>query len=342
MTWLTWRQFRGQAAVVYALVGALLLTLAIVQLPDADSASAFMSALGFDGTGTTVYYIGFFAVLAVPAIVGVFWGAPLVARELETGTHRLVWNQTVTRNRWLATKVAAVGLAAVAGTALLSLLVTWWCGPIDDALNSGELGAGLLEQSRMEPPVFSARGIAPIGYAAFAFALGVTAGMVIRRTVPAMAITLAVFVAVQIAVPTLVRPQLAPLATTTAITADNLRGLMIAEVTPDGVPTGPVTDLHVGLELPGAWILANETLDAEGRVVDLLPNWVIQCGPRSGPGSSGDPTCFERLAAEGYQQRVTYQPASRYWALQAYELAGFTALALALFGFCFWWIRRLS
>ena len=46
------------------------------------------------------------AVLIAPAIVGIFWGAPLIARELETGTHRLVWNQTVTRTGWLATKLA--------------------------------------------------------------------------------------------------------------------------------------------------------------------------------------------------------------------------------------------
>ena len=58
--------------------------------------------------------------------------------------------------------------------------------------------------------MFDARGIVPIGYAAFAFALGVTVGMLVRRTVPAMAITLAVFVAVQVAMPLLVRAHLMP------------------------------------------------------------------------------------------------------------------------------------
>ena len=52
--------------------------------------------------------------LAVPALLGIFWGAPLVARELETGTYRLAWTQSVTRTRWLAVKVALVGLASVA------------------------------------------------------------------------------------------------------------------------------------------------------------------------------------------------------------------------------------
>jgi hypothetical protein len=39
---------------------------------------------------------------------------------------------------------------------------------------------------------------------------------------------------------------------------------------------------------------------------------------------------------------VTYRPASRFWALQWYETAIFLGLALALAGFSFRWIRRLS
>ena len=87
--------------------------------------------------------------LALPAIVGVFWGAPLVARELEAGTHRLAWTQSISRTRWLATKVGLVGLAARRRRGGADRLVTWWCGPIDDALNAGaRSGSGLLEQTR--------------------------------------------------------------------------------------------------------------------------------------------------------------------------------------------------
>ena len=60
-----------------------------------------------------------------------FWGAPLVARELETGTFRLAWTQSVTRTRWLAVKLALVGLASMAVAGLLSLILTWWSSPID-------------------------------------------------------------------------------------------------------------------------------------------------------------------------------------------------------------------
>ena len=69
--------------------------------------------------------------LLVPALIGIFWGAPLVARELEAGTFRLAWTQSVTRTRWLAVKIALVGLASVLAAGLLSLLVTWWSSPLD-------------------------------------------------------------------------------------------------------------------------------------------------------------------------------------------------------------------
>jgi hypothetical protein len=56
-----------------------------------------------------------------------------VARELETGTYRLAWTQSVTRTRWLAVKLGVVGLTSVAVAGLLSLMVTWWSSPIDRA-----------------------------------------------------------------------------------------------------------------------------------------------------------------------------------------------------------------
>ena len=222
--------------------------------------------------------------LVVPAIVGVFWGAPLVARELEAGTHRLAWNQTVTRTRWLAVKVGLTGLVALAGVAVLTLVLTWWAGPIDTAISSGQREhQGLFGVPRMAPPTFGTRGIVPIGYTAFAFALGVTAGTVIRRTVPAMAVTLAVFVAVQIVMPTWVRPHLSPTQLTTTITADNLRGMSVAGGGPGVVPTGPVQQVSVEIDSPGAWVISNRTIDAAGKVAETLPNWVLALRPRAAP-----------------------------------------------------------
>ena len=170
-----------------------------------------------------VYILGAALVILLPAVIGLFWGAPLIARELETGTFRLAWNQSVTRERWLAVKLGILGLASMAAAGLISLILGWWASPIDHAATLGS-AAGF--QIRFFPALFGARGIAPIGYAAFAFTLGVLVGLIVRRTMPAMAITLAVFAAVQIVMPLAIRPHLiTPVRDTTTLTASAIQGL---------------------------------------------------------------------------------------------------------------------
>ena len=341
MTWLAWRQFRVSGAAVYVLLAALAAAFVLVSLPDLTGAT-LIETLGQGGSQATVYGVGVLAMLALPAVIGVFWGAPLVARELENGTHRLVWTQSISRTRWLATRVGVVGLFALAGATAMTALVTWWSGPIDDALNAGaRSGNGFLEQVRMQPVLFAARGLVPVAYTAFAFALGVTAGTVLRRTVPAMALTLVVFIAVGLVAPK-VRAQLGATERTTAITAENLRGLGVSGVTSTGAPVGPVDFVSISIDAPGAWQITNETVRS-GAVQDTLPQWVAGCVPArefGPPGIRSDPGCFERLASEGYQQHIAYMPASRYWTLQWIETAGFFVLAGLLLGGCFWWVRH--
>ena len=211
MIWLTWRQARGGVLTMAALLAVLAVILGLTGPGLAHDYSAGLAACGSGGdcSGFLEQFFddnltSFLAVTAVmmalPALIGVFWGAPLITRELEAGTHQLVWNQSITRTRWLAVKLGLTGLVAMAAAGLGSLAVTWWASPIDSAADF----------PRMEPLPFAARGIVPIGYTVFAFVLGVTVGMLVRHTLPAMAITLAVFVAVQIATPLVVRPPLFP------------------------------------------------------------------------------------------------------------------------------------
>ncbi len=200
----TWLQFRTQAAVVFGALAVLAVVLAVTgwhlaRLYDTTAAAckargdcaAAMNAFASNDGGLQSFVK--ILLLAAPALIGMFWGAPLIAREFETGTFRLAWTQDVTPTRWLAIKLGVVGLASVAAAGLLSLMVTWWSSPIDKAFMD-------------QWGVFNLRDITPVGYAAFAFALGVTAGMLIRRTVPAMAITLAVFAAAQVVMGLYIRP----------------------------------------------------------------------------------------------------------------------------------------
>jgi hypothetical protein len=281
--------------------------------------STFLTQVKSDSVYPLLYFAGGAALYLTPALIGIFWGAPLVSRELEAGTLRLTWNQSVTRTRWMAAKLGLVGLAAMATAGLLSLILTWWSGPIDRA-GGFPVTAGQL--SRFSPLVFDARGFAPVGYAAFAFTLGVTVGVLTRRTLPAMAIVLACVAVVQLGWPSVVRPHLIPPVTSTSTVSVNVS---TARVGHEGELAVPVTGM------PGAWIVSNQTITPAGKVF-VLPD-VVACN------TGTEQQCNRFLATQHLRQRITYQPASRFWAFQAYETAIFVVLSLALAGFSVWWIR---
>ncbi|TDO68287.1 ABC-2 family transporter [Kribbella sp. VKM Ac-2571] len=348
MIWLTWRQFRVQFLVVATVIAAAAVLLAVTGpglLDDYHRLTGnFIQSLGFERLNPLLYFVGQVLLYAVPPVIGAFWGAPMIARELETGTHRLAWSQSVSRARWLATKVGVTGLSAVAITGLLSLAVTWWADPIDDAINAGQDSNTYMP--RMFPGVFGARGLVPIGYAAFAFALGVAIGLVVRRTLVALAITLAAVILVQILAPTFVRQHLlAPTESYLTVSQDNIRGFGMTG------PNGTVKEIEVASGAPAAWKFYDRTVDKAGKPVSSLPDWVVDCAPPAPPAGNGKTSfegtvspksaaCYQRLADEGYRQHLKYFTADRFWALQWREFGFFVLLALALTGFSFWRIRR--
>lgn len=210
------------------------------------------------------------ALVAVPGLVGAFWGAPLISRELEQGTHRLAWTQSVSRTRWLAVKLAVVGAASVLATGLLSLMVTWWSSPIDHS-----------DLNRFDSGLFGERNITPLGHAAFGFALGVTAGVLIRRALPAMASTLVVFLGVRLAFTYLVRQHLLSPAHSTLPLGSVVNGFGQSN---DGPPT-----LFTGTSnLPDAWIYSTRIVDSSGHgltsqaVANACP--ALLNPPPGGPG----------------------------------------------------------
>jgi hypothetical protein len=305
--WLTWRQFRSSAAVAVVALGAVAVVLGVTDAQHAAATTAFLShdhLLKFLST----------ALVAIPALLGAFWGAPLVARELETGTWRLAWSQSITRTRWLTTKVGLIGLASVATTGAFTLMLTAWSSP---AVNQG----------RLTPAMFGERGIAPMGYAAFGFALGVTAGVLIRRTVPAMATTLVTFLVARIAVQTWLRPHFAaPIK------------VIQAYASPKGAPGFAAK--------PGDWVWSNTLIDSSGHVVNTVP-----CQSRGSGAAVGAGGPVSRGALDGtqaavqsclahYRAIVTYEPAGRYWTFQWYETAIFVALALLAIAVAFWSLRH--
>jgi ABC-type transport system involved in multi-copper enzyme maturation permease subunit len=191
MTWLVWRQHRNQAYLAAALAAFAVLVL----ITGRQMASQYQSALTSCAAthtcgnlantlilGTPVLSLLVTLTVVVPCLLGVFWGRPLVARELETGTSQFAWMQSITRSRWLTVKAGWVLLAAAAWGGAVSALVTWWSSPVN-ALN----------HQNFQPGQLDIQGIVPVGYALFAVALGIAAGTLLRRTLPALAVTIGVF-----------------------------------------------------------------------------------------------------------------------------------------------------
>ncbi len=318
----TWLQFRIQAFVAFGVLAVVAVVLAVTGPHLAhlyDTTIANCSARE-DCTAATNTFVAKDRLLqdlgnlliVLPALTGIFWGAPLVARELETRTEYLVWTQGITRRRWMVVKLALIGLASVAASGLLSLMLTWWSRPFD-RINMTQFTS-----------VFDQRDVVPIGYAAFAFALGVVAGIVIRRTLPAMAATLVIFAAVRIAFTQLVRPHLiAPLRVMSRLHVSS-------GMTFNSTNNGPLT--LVGAK-PGAWVYSASVVDTAGHPV--YSNFLDHGACLQ---SRGAPACIGQL-----RELLVYQPASRYWTFQWYEMAIFLGLGLVLGCLCVWWVhRRLS
>jgi ABC-type transport system involved in multi-copper enzyme maturation permease subunit len=324
-------QHRTQAAVALGVLAILAIVLAVTGIQVAHAYDATVAACrqrgdcaaalsAFPYTVDPQWQWGLLnaLVIAAPGIIGMFWGAPLAAREFETGTFRLAWTQGITRARWLAVKLAVGGAASMATAGLLSLMVTWWCSPIDTAtMNRLSLGS------------FPAGGVAPVGYAAFAFTLGLAAGVLIRRTVPAMAVTVVIFAAVQLAFPGWVRPHLiAPVQASPALRTASIQE---AGSTNSSSPGGYLFVRAQSDAPPGAWVLSSQILTPAGRPASTEP--ASACGSQSQLNARNE--CIGYIASLHLRQAMTYQPISRYWPLQWIETAVYLGLALFLAGLCY-------
>ena len=319
MTWLVWRQYRAQGAIAFALLAAVILVDGFqiaarwhsVLVACAGSTACPQQQSGLvNGVVSDLPYV----CLIVPVVLGMLWGAPLVASELEARTSDFAWTQSVTRTRWLAVKAGWLLLAAVACGGAVSALATWWSGPINAESSTA-----------FTPGQFDVQGIVPIGYAVFAMALGIAMGAVTRRTLPAIAVVLGGFIAVRLVIENLLRPHYLA-AVTTYLT-----------VTGSFTPAGQ------------AWVLAQGAVSTTGQRVaagwgDLFPALPAAC-QRLLPGSpaaktGGSNAVFSCMAAHGWRGFVTYQPAWRYWPFQGIETGIYLLLGAALMALTFVVVRR--
>lgn len=233
MTWVAWRQQRAQILVSYALVA---LVAALVVYLRIDSSSITDEELLSERYAEVLGYLAMFMLL-VPLLLGMFAGAPVFAREIEQGTHIFGLTQSVSRTRWWATKLVVAGLPVTVAMTLLGLLNSWALAPLN-----------FIMSGRLRTPLFESQGLVLGAYTLAAFAIGATAGLLVRNTLAAMGITLGGYAAILIVLSNAARPAYAD-PTYTA---------------------GPLPS--------GGWRVDSGYIDAQGNPTSFSPG---TCGPES-------------------------------------------------------------
>jgi ABC-2 family transporter protein len=317
MAWVTWRQHRAALAGVAALLGAwaVYLWLTGLQVHHAYAAVTACRPASSIACGEIISEFNLTygdraltaAVLlqVVPALIGAFAGAPVLARELETGTFRYAWTQGFGRWRWTLAKLVPLAVAVATAAGVFSLLFSWFFQPFFADGN----------QTPFTPELFGLRGVAFAAWTLAAFAIGALAGMLIRRVVPAIAATLAAYAGLALAAGLYLRQHYA-------------------------VPL-----LTSNLNVPGsAWIMSQwwtkggkfafAGAPSNTLLMQLCPH------PAVGPAGKALETPAQCLARHGYTHWISYQPGSRFWPFQWIEGGWLLALSVLLIAATVWLVRR--
>lgn len=322
LAWVVWRRYRATLGAIVAVLALLACYLVIdgermrsayatyTSCTPARSARCEFAWQNFrDGYGQP----GVISVvlLLLPGIVGAFAGAPILARELETGTFRYAWTQGVGRMRWsVAVLVSgALGVALVVGA--FGVLVSWYQQPM--------AATGITP--RLHATVFPVTGLAAAGWALAGFGLGAVAGLLWRRVLPALATAFAAWFGLAFLGANVLRPSyLAPLTTTR---------LQL-----------PATDLPID-----RWWTKGGVRVGDAQLKSVLNTIGFQAPSGSGkitvsPGTGGTVDPVQYLLKHGYVQVTSYQPDSRYWPFQWIEFGWLVALSAVLLTTALWLLRR--
>jgi hypothetical protein len=275
MIWVSWRQHRSAALgclavlaglAIYAIVVGTSMRTAFSQdglgpcLARSQGAGCFGAVGTFtDEFGSEVNVAFWSVALIVPGLIGVLVGAPLIARELEFGTWRLAWSQTVPRARWLAVKLALVTGGLIVLGAAMTAVITWYRAPMDRLTG------------RFLHNIYDFEGLVPTAYILCAFGFAVLAGLLIRRSIPAMVAAFIPWLAIRLVVEFLLRPSfLGPLTIACSATPGGCSGYGNGGTGLSGIP--PATG-HIG-----DWVLTTNS-GPSGNLITYQPAgrfWIFQ------------------------------------------------------------------
>lgn len=238
---------------------------------------------------------------AVPVLLGAFLGAPALARELETGTFRFAWTQGAGRTRWTVAALVLPAVLLTAATGAFTAIFSWYFRPfIEDQ-----------QVSVLLPLGFALLGVAFAAWTLLAYSVAAFLGALFRRTIPAMAVTLAVYVALAMETATKIRPHYAT----------------------------PVTVR--GWNNSSAWVISQWVKAPDGRVLsNAAVNNLSQQLPASVQNSASPDAFTDWLIQHGYTLWESVQPSSRFWQFQLTEGAWLLVVSALLIAATVWLVRR--
>jgi ABC-type transport system involved in multi-copper enzyme maturation permease subunit len=321
MIWLSWRLHRAAVMAFVAVVGTLaaLYLIDAVRLHHVYTGSGLDQCVGLLNNPSCAarrmvflaYDVGWlqytgYVVVVVSGALGAFLGAPMVSTEFERGTWQWVWTQRISRTRWLAVNLAVVAAIVAAFGAALGAAYTWWNGPVAE-----QTGPFTYAGSFDNTPLLCAV------YSVFAFALGVAMSTLLRRTLAAMGITVAAFLAVRFAIVSWIRPHYM-----TPIVVES----------PANEAGRPLAFDVRDWDFYGAWVDASGNRITSEDVSRLTSSDL-------NPAAAGH-QWYEVLQQNGIHYYDLIQPYQRAGAFQLIEAGVVLGLAAVCAALAFWRVRR--
>jgi hypothetical protein len=240
---------------------------------------------------------------ALPVLLGAFVGAPLLAREFESGTFRFAWTQGAGRTRWALSTLVLPAAALTAAAGAFTALFYWYFRPF---LADGQV-------SSMLPLAFALLGVAFAAWTLFAFTLSAFLGTVFRRVLPAVAVTLVVYILLAIGTATAIRPHYM-----TPVTVSGWNGSSGA-----------------------AWVISSYAKSPTGQLLSQADmNNVAAHLPASVQNSQSPDAFTNWLTQHGYTLWQSVQPDSRFWPFQLIEGGWLLAVSVVLIAGTVWIVRR--
>ncbi len=334
MNWLMWRQHRKQLLIF----AGLLLIFAAVAIPSglhfwhdyqrisAGCAGSCNSTdlrdeifkTQFDGLVTNFVKL---ALLGLPFLLGLFVGVPLLAKEYADKTNKLVWTQGIPRKKWLTSKIVWVLLATIAYAGIFSALATWFSKT-----------GNVINHDRFTAIPFSSQGIAPVAIAVFAVSIGIMFGAWFKKVLPALGVTLALLLVLQITVPLLARTHY--VAPAVYKTNSLLNGDKSGDPFQHSIPKDKA-----------AWIVSDKMVNNSGQIFDW--SYPPASCKVADPAATKEDRIAKRhnvigrnnifvdvdcLKSLGYHWEIKYQPSYRYWNFQRIETGFYAVLSLVAIG----------